>query len=65
MTPWILITLSFSDSFGAMLPFRHEVGYESQEQCEAAKKSAVTVPGPIGKVTVVVVCAPRPERAPR
>lgn len=62
MTPWILITLSFSDSFGAMLPFRHEVGYETQEQCEASKKSALTVTAPSGKVTVVVVCAPRPEK---
>jgi len=62
MTTWILITLAFSDSFGAMLPFRHEVAYETQEQCEASKKAATTVQATAGKVTVVIVCAPRPEK---
>lgn len=59
---WVLILMSFSDSFGAMLPFRHDVPFETLEQCEAAKKSALTVPAPAGKVTVVALCAPYTER---
>jgi hypothetical protein len=59
---WILVLMSFSDSFGAMLPFRHDVSFETREQCEAAKKDAITIPAAHGKVTVVAVCAPFVER---
>lgn len=40
MMAWVLILMSFSDSFGAMLPFRHDVPFETLEQCEAANAPA-------------------------